>query len=215
MFTVITKHEPSSKEGIYAISQPVRWFSPQIKVAERMKEWLNKENGHFPAPFVTAYAIAHCQVARFPYAFFVVSEQLLLKTCFGMRPIDKNRNRKNFYFPDQCIFNARILEAPEKVSARVPKREVIKEDGKIGSKITVTDGLVSNKIYVPDACMSFPDKKTTKNVERYYRVKVRYQIKTWYGFKTITEWVEGLKAHIFQHECDHFVAKNIYYGKTK
>ena len=60
--------------------------------------------------------------------------------------------------------------------------------------------------------MSFPNRKP-KNVEVYYRIKVRYQIPAWYGLKTKTEWVEGLKAHIFQHEINHAHGKNIYYAK--
>jgi peptide deformylase len=61
--------------------------------------------------------------------------------------------------------------------------------------------------------MSFPDKKD-KLVKRYYRIKVKYQIVILGGLflKTKKEILEGLKAHVFQHEYDHAQGKNIFYA---
>lgn len=209
-FIIATKHDPESDKGIYAIAKRVKSYRSVKNIVEPMIKWLNDNNGHFPAPAVTAYAIAHNQVCDEPHAFFVVHEEMVNKLRLKN---DKKRNNKNFYFPAQAIFNAKILEAPEKVKARVPKREVCKDNqGKVSSKITSEWGEVSNKIFVPDACMSFPS-RTGRNTERFYRIRVKYQTKAWWGLRSRTEWIEGLKAHIFQHEIDHAHAVNIYYKK--
>ena len=216
-FVINTNNDHTVAKGIYALSKNVaRFGDKEIKdVARRMTVWLNANNGRFPAPYVTAYAISHCQVANEPYKLFVVSQELIRDQGVGYKRETKGQNRKNFFFPTQAIFNAQILETPEKMEANIPKREVTKENGKVGSKVTVEKGTVSNKISVPDACMSFP-RRTSKNTDRYYRIKVRYQVLSVFGIlRTKTEWVEGLKAHIFQHEIDHANAINIHYGKSK
>ena len=218
-FQVNLDHDYKSGRGIYAKSRPVQFdfreggfngLRDKISLAKRMVKWLNDNNGHFKAPYITAYAVSHCQVSENPYAFFVVNKELINE----MKLFDtRARSRKNFYFASQAIFNARILVATDKIKGKVPKREVCKNsEGKIDSRLVYEDGLVPNTIMVPDCCMSFPDKKP-KNVEVDYRIKVRYQIPAWYGLKTKTEWVEGLKAHIFQHEINHAHCKNIYYAK--
>jgi peptide deformylase len=93
----------------------------------------------------------------------------------------------------------------------VPKRELTNENGKVGSKITVKQDLISNVISVPDACMSFA-RRSGKNVEIFYRIKVKYQTRGIFGLmKTHKEWVKGLKSHIFQHEIGHAHGKNIYF----
>lgn len=210
-FKLTEKHEPG--KGIYAISKPVKRYKEAKDVADRMVQWLNTNNGRFEHIFKTAYAISHCQVAAEPLDMFVVAKELTEKNSIEIKGQTRTQNSKNFYFPAQAIFNARIIEAPEKIPATIPTREVTKKDGKVGSQIKLKEGTVTNLISVPDACMSFP-KRTAKNTQRYYRIKVRYQVKGWIGFKTITEWVEGLKAHIFQHEIDHANAKNMYFDKT-
>lgn len=218
-FKVNLDHDHKSGRGIYAKSRPVQFdlreggfmgLMDKIKLAKRMAKWLNDNNGHFPNTYNKAYAVSHCQVSDNPYAFFVVSKDLINE----MKLFDTlAMSRKNFYFASQVILNARILVATDKIEGKVPKREVTKDsEGKVGYKITHEDGLITNKIMVPDCCMSFPDKKP-KNTEIYYRIKVRYQIPAWYGLKTKTEWVEGLKSHIFQHEINHANGKNIYYAK--
>lgn len=209
-FTIQTVHDHLSGKGIYAISKTVKRWSEVKDIAEKFTNWLNINNGRFDGLYKTAFAISHCQVCEEPYRMFVVNKDLVRNKLY-YKPDSKHQNNKNFYFPSQIILNAEILECPKKVQAKVPKREVVKVDGKVTSKITTKEGEVNNMISVPDACMSFPDRKQ-KNMDIYYKIKVRYQIKGWFGFlRTKTEWVEGLKAHIFQHEIDHANALNIYY----
>ena len=125
----------------------------------------------------------------------------------------------NCFFESQAIFNAEILEAPKKIKRMVPKRKVSKPDkGKVEVEIVQEEKELDNLINVPEACMSFPQ-RTKKNVDRYHTVKVRYQYldKNLVGLttvKTFEGWVEGLKAHVLQHECQHFDGKNMYYDPT-
>jgi hypothetical protein len=208
LYVIEQKHSPDSKQGIYAISKPVKAFSEAYRESFLIEKWLNKNNGHFDGDKKLAYAISHCQICADPYAMFTVAEELSNPHNLADT---HSRNKTNFYFPAQTIFNAEILEAPEKTMGRVPKRELTNENGKVGSKITVKQDLLSNVISVPDACMSFA-RRSGKNVEIFYRIKVRYQIRWHFGLlRTKTEWVEGLKSHIFQHEIGHAHGKNIYF----
>ncbi len=212
-FTIKYQHNPKECKGIHSISQPIKRYSDIRDEAERMVKWLNDNNGSFPQPYSMAYAVSHCQVVEDPYRFFVVNEEMINSLKLENT---KERNKKNFYFPDQAIFNAEIIEVPEKIKRRVPSREVTTDkDGKVGHKIVVKDGWIDNKVYVPDACMSFVH-RGGKKTERYYRIKVKYQTRGIFGmFRTHIEWVEALKAHIFQHETDHFQGINIYHSKKK
>lgn len=212
-FVINDKHDHKSGKGIYAISKPVKNYKQVKDIVERMIVWLDTNNGRFENKWKTAYAISHCQVADEPFNFFIVMREMLGKNNIEVKGETKAMNKKNYYFPAQAIFNAVILETPEKMEATIPKREVTKDkDGKVSTQIKLSKGTVSNLIPMKDACMSFPN-KTEKNTDRYYRIKVQYQIKSWYGLKKVTEWVEGLKAHIFQHEIDHAKAINMYYSK--
>lgn len=67
----------------------------------------------------------------------------------------------------------------------------------------------NNKERMDEACMSFPHRQV-KKVERYSVIKVRYQIRGWFGLKTVEETATELKAQIFQHEIMHIQGKNIY-----
>jgi hypothetical protein len=210
----ILKPEVGSGIGIYTVSKPVKRYSdiastlPEFIQFVNKAEWLKNDNR-------LAYAISHCQVEAHPYAFFVLNPDLV-----G----DKKSKRgtkdtyQNFFFPSQVIINAKIIEAPDKIEASVPKRQITKtQDGKVSQSITINKQMVSNKIGLTEACMSFPH-RTQKTVERYYRIRVKYQIvRKLFGIFTILvtkkEWCEGLKAHIFQHEIEHSEGKNMYYKK--
>lgn len=195
--------------GIYAISKRVKPFCGLEKVAKRLTAWLFDNNGTFVGDNKFAYAVSHCQVEREPFAFFVVCDELVNYS--RLKPT-KQRNNKNFYFCAQEIYNPKILVATAKIKGKVPKR-VMNPDGK-GYKIVVEDGLVNNIIHVPSSDISFPYKKKI-TVPVYYRIKVEYQV-SFFGFLiTKREWVEGFKAHVFQHEIDLHNGKNIYYGKAK
>ena len=66
-----------------------------------------------------------------------------------------------------------------------------------------------------EGCLSFPF-RSDKKVLRYNRIKVRYDVPVRYTgqlnyhFRGIEEWVEGLMAQVFQHECQHAAGQNIY-----
>lgn len=205
-FEIATHHDHTVAKGIYAKSKKVKSYRQVKDISERLVKWLNTNNGRFGL-LARAYAISHCQVADEPFDMFVVAQEMV----GTKKSVDGKNTYKNYFFPAQMIYNAKILEAPEKMEANIPRREMVKEGHKVvGSKIVVEKGTVSNIIEVPDACMSFPLRKQ-KNTKRYYRLKVQYQVKGWFGLRTKTEWVEGLKSHIFQHEIDHANGLNIYF----
>ena len=176
-----------------------------IREAKSIKKWLNDNNGSFPEPHITAYAVSHCQVREqgYPFAFFIVNKQFM----------NKKESSINYSCPDQIIYNPEILEKPETVVKDVPAREVSKDDnGNVSYKIVKKRGKVSNQYEVAEACMSFNHKKD-KKVMRCYSIRVKYQTRGFFGrIRTHTEWIEGLKAHIFQHEMDHMEGNNIYFN---
>lgn len=175
-----------------------------ISEAKSIKKWLNDNNGSFPKPYITAYAVSHCQVYNGRhYAFFIVNKQFMnKKECYV-----------NYSWSDQIIYNPEILESPKMIEKMIPKREIKKDnDGDVTTKIVKVLGKVSNMYEVNEGCMSFNHKKE-KKMWRYYRIKVKYQTRGFFGrIKTHEEWIEGLKAHIFQHEMDHMEGNNIYFN---
>jgi hypothetical protein len=207
----IVKWDHKENKGIYKESIPVRSWKQIRNQATELVKWLNANNGSFKGAYKTAYAISHCQVEADPQAFFVVSEVFI-----GNKKSKQGRNvYKNYYFPSQIIVNARILSTPEKIMANKPERKVEEKNGEVSSTISIKETEVSNVIAVPEGCMSFPLKKE-KTIKRFYRIKVQYQYPVYlFGFvflKTRTEWCEAVKAHIFQHECEHLQAKNMHYS---
>lgn len=204
----LKKFHHESGQGIYALSKKV---SPRdhIQLALDMAAWLTETNGKFSGNFSSGYAIAHCQIAEEPIALFVVAPQLV-----GTK--EDKHTQKNYFFPSAAIFNAELLEAPEEIVEKVPNRVLRKNPDTKQEEMTVElmERKISNKVPLKEACMSWPN-RTEKNVERFFRIKVRYQyLKKVLGVYVPmrrTEWVEGLKAHIFQHELDHFAGKNIYF----
>lgn len=210
----IVRPDKDSGVGIYAKSVSVK--PKQYKsLADEMVEWFRATNGTFKGEFSRGFAIAHCQVANVPdpIKLFVVEDDLVRKDV----PEIKKQNNINCFFESNAIFNAEILEAPEKVKKMVPKRKVSKpENGQVEVEIVQEEKELSNIINVPEACMSFQH-RSKKNMDRFHTIKVRYQYldKNLLGIevvRTFEGWVEGLKAHILQHECEHFDGKNMYYG---
>lgn len=200
----IHKPDHTQKRGIYARSVKARM--KDIATGHEMAELLDTHNGSFGEQYGRAFALAHAQVtdSTAPVRMFVVNED------FVQEP-----NDERFFFPHRIILNAKILKAPETIPQTVPRREHYKDEhGKMRSRFVAKLKDMSNVIHVEEACMSFPNRKP-KQMWRYYRVKVQYQYPvTIFGFTflwTKREWVRGLKAHIFQHEIDHFDAINIYY----
>lgn len=215
----LTKTHHESGLGIYAPSRTIEtkedWKAAK-EVAVEMTKWMDETNGQFKGEFPRAFAIAHCQVVDHdhPWKLFVVARELVA----GIAPTNEKQNLVNSLFEGQVIFNAEVLDAPDKIMRKVPRRQVTKDPKDI-TKVTVEmvleDKEISNIISVKEGCMSFP-LRSERNIDRKYRVKVRYQYlgKNLIGMtrvETFEGYVEGLKAHIFQHECDHFATKNIHF----
>lgn len=144
------------------------------------------ERGAFKGFYNKAYAIAHCQVSETPYAFFVVAQEVV--------------NEK--MFPSRIIVNPKILEAPLTKEVSAPNNG--------GGSISV-----ANAIEYQEPCLSFPF-RTPKNVTRYDRIKVEYQVLLPFplffsGLKTVRAELSGIASEIFQHEFDHTQGKNIYF----
>lgn len=214
----INRPDKDSGVGIYAQSVEVK-PKEHKELATQLVDWFNEANGTFKGEFAKAFAIAHCQVANVeaPIKLFVVDKDLVEKNV----PEDKKQNMVNCFFESQAIFNAQVLEAPQKVKKQVPKRKVTPVEGKKGQvevEMVTEEKEISNIITVPEACMSWQHRKS-RNTQRYHTIKVRYQYidKNLVGMevvKTFEGWVEGLKAHILQHECQHFDGKNMFYDET-
>lgn len=95
-------------------------------------------------------------------------------------------------FEAHAIINPEILETPEFIDV---------------------DGIKRKNIYeVEEGCFSFPFRQP-KKIKRFFRIQVRYYISGFFGLKKIEKWIEGLPAHIFQHEEQHCRGKNIYFEK--
>lgn len=68
---------------------------------------------------------------------------------------------------------------------------------------------------IMEGCLSFPF-RADKKVLRCQRVKVSYDVPvesklgSKWKFEHREEWVEGLMAQVFQHECLHAAGQNIY-----
>lgn len=92
-------------------------------------------------------------------------------------------------FESQVIINPKIIEALE-----------YKNDGV----------KIPNMVEYNEMCMSFPF-RTPKRVSRYDKITVEYQIKSFFGLKTVKTTLNGIASEIFQHECDHMQGKNIYF----
>lgn len=216
----VTKTDHKSGTGIYAKSIPVVKDLKQAKqVAQEMIDWLNAENGQFKGEHSSAFAMAHCQVVEhdMPYRIFVVAKDLVAPS-----KIEKNSKQtlENCFFEAQAIFNAEILEAQDTIMKEVPRRKVTpdaKNKHQVDVEVVMEKTSLNNLIEVPEGCMSFPHRKP-KNMHRYHTIKVRYQYlkKGVLGEKlaTFEGYVSGLKAHIIQHETDHFDGRNIYHNES-
>lgn len=171
--------------------------------------YLDEKQGDFSGNWKECYALHACQFrdtdsdSVFPHNWFVLAKNMV-----GKDPI---------LFRSRFIVNPVILEAPEKIEKMVPVKELVKgDDGEVKMGFKKEKQTLNNVISMGEACMSFPQ-RTKKNVNRMYRIKVRYQMpRTALGITflyTKTEWIEGIRAHIFQHEVDHAQGKNIYHAE--
>jgi peptide deformylase len=216
MFT-IERPSKDSGLGIYAKSVAVK-PKEYKQLAADMCKWLDETNGHFKGSFQRGFAIAHCQVANVPepIKLFVLDKDLVVPE--GKEPKGK-QTLVNCFFEAQAIFNAEILEAPDKITKQIPRRKVTHPKDKpleVQVEVVYEPKEVDNRIMVPEACMSFNEhNRKERNTQRFHTIKVRYQYlsKNMLGIETVKTfkgWVEGLKAHILQHEVDHHEGRNMY-----
>ncbi len=154
------------------------------EIAEIAKEMIAFTNNGVPkGNYDKAYAIAHNQVSEKPFAMFVFSDSAM----------------KEQKWPAQVIINPQIVGALPTIQVGVDDK------GKPDMR--------QNVVEYSEGCFSFPFRQP-KKVKRFFKIKVKYQIKgKLWGMKTIEEEIEGLKAHIFQHEFQHTQGKNIYFEK--
>lgn len=166
--------------------------------AEALQDFLDETNGHFPGQFNTCFALHHCQVSEEPYSFFV-----LAKKWVKGKDVEEGTPAKALW-PSRVIINPRILEAASMIEREVSTINAVGVKEKLKR-------MVSNIIRVDEACMSFPHRKE-KKMDRFYRIQVQYQIPGILGLRTKKEWIEGIRAHVFQHEFDHDQGRNIAWG---
>lgn len=210
MQLIFPKHD--SGLGIYRVSKPVQMggWRKAARIGQELYRWLKEQNGSFEGLHHTAFAISHSQVeAEEPLQLFALSPEMVSRWSKGGKV-----NSANYYFPSPVIANARIIESPPYFMVKQPKRDA-KRVGfdKVEVHTTFQEVKQTNEYAPQEACMSFP-KRTAKGIKRLYRIKVRYWYLNRFGiWLRRTEWVEGLKAHILQHEIDHANAINMYYSK--
>jgi peptide deformylase len=182
----------------YKISKPVKHWKEIKKDAKAMLEFIH--SGKFEGFYNKAYAIAHCQVSETPYAFFVAAGECVTN--------DPKMGWVKM-FESQIVINPEIIEAPlhKKIQG---DPDALKKMGIDTNQVKASNITVPNAITYQEPCMSFPFRKP-KSVIRYDVIKVRYQIKRWWGFKTIETELKGIASEIFQHEYDHTKGKNIYF----
>lgn len=202
------KHDPTQKLGIYA--RAVKAGRKDIPTAIAMAEYMDANQEEWATKFDRkAWAIAHGQLENVekPLCIFVVHPELVEVT---------DANPVNVRFPSRFIFNPELLEAPTEIVSYKPVRKTMPNPttGRREIKMVDVEHKTPNTFHAHEGCMSFPLRKP-KNVTRVFRVKVRYWYPvTWFGIQFLwrkTEYVEGLKAKIFQHEIQHFEGGNIYY----
>jgi peptide deformylase len=169
-----------------------------IATARQVVEFLNENNGTFAGQYSHAFALSHCQITTDnPARFFVVAKDFVEKP--DKKEKDDNRNDTNYYFEDQVVFNPEVIEALPTFLVDAEK------DGK-------TKKVAMSNIFRPvDACMSFPHRKP-KKTDRFLKITVKYQVEIDGKLVDREESIEGLKAHIFQHEVDHHNGIDIHYG---
>lgn len=203
-------HKPARRIGLFGRAQVA-------ELAQEMVNFIDDGNkGGFKGKWKNAHAISHCQVSDEPLQLFVVSDSLLQN--MGENRKERKQMRKSFTFPSRVIINARIIKAVDAEKRMVPTREVVREGKEVRVQLVPKMGLVSNMVKYPEACMSYPF-RSEKKVERFAKITVRYQIMRkvlgFYWLSTITEEVDKLKAHLFQHEIDHALGIDICFGDGK
>ena len=119
----------------------------------------------------------------------------------------KQVNEKPYAFfvvAQECI-NEKMFKNRIIINPKILKSDKFKKIGTVLKKANKISNIVTNK----EMCLSFPFRKP-KDFSRFDSIKVRYQIPTLFGLKTITDELFGIASQIFQHELDHIQGRNIY-----
>lgn len=116
-------------------------------------------------------------------------------TAFALSHCEVCEDPKNYFVVNQKLVDEKVFK-----SRVVVNPMILEKDEKV-------------MVSLLEACMSVPFRRP-KRVERYLKIKVKYQ--TIEGDKLsadIVEEVDGVKSHIFQHQIEHNLGKNIYFNK--
>lgn len=179
----------------YKISKPVEAWKEIKDEVELMRRFIVK--GNFKGYYNKAFAIAHCQVSETPYAFFVVSPDVMVEKMFEA----------------DVIINPEIVDAPAHKNIAADPEALKKIADQMHTKpenFKAKAITVPNTIEYQEPCMSMPF-RTPKRITRFDVIKVRYQIKGLLGLKTVEAELKGIASEIFQHEYDHTQGKNLYF----
>lgn len=178
------------------------------RVGREMVAWLDDAQGSFVGKYRNAWAISHAQVCAEPLAMFVITQEFIAKD-------DGRLNHVNTLWRSRIIFNPVILETPDVLEVQVPKRNVKRVAHDKVEVETTIETVRKPNLYTPaikEACMSFPY-RSGRSIKRLFRIKVAYDIIGFFGQrKHVEEWIEGVKAHIFQHEVMHQHGLDMYHA---
>lgn len=183
----------------YKKSEPVKKYAEIEQEAHEMASMIDAKD--FNGVHRAAFALAHAQVSTEPLAFFVLDK-------IFVTPFQENGD--DAVFEDRVIINPQILEAP--IYLRTKGALFRGHDEFDGEELI--PGKMPNSRQYQEGCMSFPHRKA-KRLNRFNKIKVRYQINGRFGLKNVTKWLEGLPSQVFQHEFDHTQGKNIFFEGHK
>ncbi len=205
-------------EGINRLKSPMLKMLPALELSRSKaapvasldeiradaEEMLKMIDGSFRGVHEFGYALAHPQVAAQPKSFFVVHTDL----------VEKPKDAKGWkrVFRHRIIINPLIIQRPDTITKKVKDIPELVRAGAPRAELNHKVTEIKNHGNLLEGCLSFQHRKA-KYVHRYHRILVSYQTPDgWFGgLRKHTEWIEGLAAHIFQHENDHFNGANIFF----
>lgn len=174
------------------------------EIRAEAEEMLQMIDGSFRGHYEVGYALAQPQVSKTPKAYFVVHTDLVKK------PKDAKGWKQTF--PHRVIINPVVIQRPDTFTKKVKDLPGLAREGASRGELNTKVKEIKNGGLLEEGCLSFPFRKARK-VHRYHRILVSYQTPDgWFGrLKKHTGWIEGLAAHIFQHENDHMNGQNIFF----
>lgn len=119
-----------------------------------------------------------------------------------------------------ALHHSQVSEKPLNFFVLNPE-PILNQVTDLGSRYIVNPRIVAHlkgsEMRVPEGCASFPH-RAMKNMERAMVVVVEYEIPDPLmanGLKKVSKQVERIVAQIFQHECGHANAQNIFFKAPK